>query len=58
MHVKQLLCTSSNHRFIKAYGTWRDGGKGKTSRYCVAYCGPAVSLNYTQNTKIDIAKTF
>ena len=37
MHLKQLLCTSSNHRFIKAYGTWRDGGQGKTSRYCVAY---------------------
>ena len=53
MHVKQLLCVSSNHSFIKAYGTRRDGGRGKTSRYCVAYCGAAVSLNYTQNTKID-----
>ena len=44
MHVKQLLCISSYHRIIRAYGTWHDGGQ---------YCGSAVSLNYTQNTKID-----
>ena len=49
MYVKQ----SSNHRFIEAYGIWRGGGRGKTSRYCVTYCGAAVSLKYTQNTKID-----
>ena len=53
MHVKQLLCISSNHRFINAYGTCLGGGRGKTSRYCVAYCGAAVRLNGTQNTKID-----
>ena len=53
MHVKQFLCISSNHRFIIGYGTWRDGGRGKTSRYCLAYFGAAVILNYIQNTKID-----
>ena len=53
MHVKQLLRISPNHRFIKAYGTWRGGGRGKISRYYVAYCEAAVSLNYTQNTNIE-----
>ena len=52
MRLKQLLRISSNHRFIKVFGTWRDGWRGKTSRYCVAYCGAAV-YKYTQNTKID-----
>ena len=38
---------------LKTYGTWRDSGQGKTSRYCIAYCEAAVSLNYTQNTKTN-----
>ena len=43
MHVKQLLRITHNHRFIKAYGTYRGGGRGRTSRYCVAYCGAVLS---------------
>ena len=34
-------------------GTWRDCERGKSSRNCIAYYGAAISLNYTQNTKIN-----
>ena len=40
---------------LTMYGTWRDHWRGKTSRYCAAYCGAAVTIHKIRK---KIAKTF